>query len=427
LGRGEFLAVLWPALFPLLVLLLATAFFSAAETAFFSLQGETITSLRESKSRKARLVAALMDAQRDFLATILLGGMVTSTLFYAGVSLVTYRVVEEGRGTLAGIIAVAGLVAAIVLGEIIPKAIALTFNRTVALAMSAPLYGVFRALEPVTRAVGPLVRALTAAGLRLTPASRRISREELSMLVDTTQSQGHMAPHEGEMIEEVMNLGQTRVREIMVPRVDIVALEKSAGVSDLVEAFRKTRRTKIPVYDGDIDHIIGVAHLKNALLAAPGTLSDVTGPAHYVPEFKTAENLLYEFREKRFTVAIVVDEYGGTAGIVTLADVAGEIVGPLGDEYEAPEKPVEEVSPGRYRMAGDISIRDWQELFNVDIGHERLSTLGGFLVLLLGRIPRVGDTVTYRNIRFTIEDVRKHRIVSVIAGLESEEEGGRQR
>lgn len=421
------MAVLWPALFPLLALILAAAFFNAAETAFFSLQGETIQSLRESKSHRGHIVASLMDAQRDFLATILLSSMITSTLFYAGVSLVAYRIAEEGRGTLAGIVAVGGLVAAIVLGEIIPKAIALTFNRTVALAMSAPLYAVFKALGPVTRAVAPLVRTLTAAGLRLAPAPKRISREELSMLVDTTESQGHMAPHEGEMIEEVMNLGQTRVREIMVPRVDIVALEKGAGINDLIEVFRKTRRTKVPVYDGDIDHIIGVAFLKNALLGAPASLSDVTGPAYYVPEFKTAENLLYEFREKRITVAIVVDEYGGTAGIVTLADAAGEIVGPLSDEYEAPARPVEEVSPGRYRLAGDISIRDWQELFNVDIGHERLSTLGGFLVLLLGRIPRVGDTVTYRNIRFTIEDVRKHRIVSVIAGLETEEERGRAR
>jgi CBS domain containing-hemolysin-like protein len=293
--------------------------------------------------------------------------------------------------------------------------------------VSVPLYGVHVVLRPVTQAVGPLVRALSVIVLRAVGAPGRISRDELSMLVDTTSSQGHIPPHEGEMIEEVMTLGETRVRELMVPRVDIVALPRTAGIMDLIEAFRRTRRTKMPVYDGDIDHIIGIAYVKNALLGRPEALTDVIAPTYYVPEFKTAENLLYEFQKNRTTIAVVVDEYGGTAGIVTIADVAGEIVGPLSDEYEAPERLVEELGPGKYRLAGDLSIRDWEQLFNIDIGNERLSTLGGFIVMLLGRIPRVGDAVTYRNVRFVVDEVRRHRIVSVTAMLEGEEERGRAR
>jgi putative hemolysin len=157
--------------------------------------------------------------------------------------------------------------------------------------------------------------------------------------------------------------------------------------------------------------------VKSALLGSPETLAEVTGPANFVPEVKTAEDLLYDFQKNRITVSVVVDEYGGTAGIVTLADVAGEIVGPISDEYEAPQELVEEVSPGLYRLAGDLSIKDWEELFNTDVKNERLSTLGGFIVLLLGRMPRAGDTVTWQNIRFQVEEVKRHRIVSVLAGL----------
>jgi len=405
-------------LLPFMALLLAaSAFFSASETALFSLQREVVAQLAARASRRAQLAVRLLAVPRELLATILFGNLIVNTLFYSLAALAAYHLAAEGRHLAASIVGAAGLVLVIVFGEILPKAVALAFNRTFALAVSVPLYGVYALLRPVRYAVGGIVRAITAAALRVIRPPARITREELSMLVETTGLQGHIPPQDGEMIEGVMGLGETRVRDVLVPRVDIVACPKDASVNDLIDIFRRTRRTKIVVYDGDIDHTVGIAYVKDAVLDDAKTLAEVTRPVIYVPEAKTAESLLYEFQKKGITIAVIVDEYGGTAGIVTLSDLAREIVGPIGDEYEPPEELVRQLSPASYRLAGDLSIKEWNELFDAYVDEERLSTLAGFVVMLLGRLPRVGDQVVYRNIRFTVDEMRRHRIVSIRAEL----------
>ncbi len=414
------------AVFPfLLVLLLLSAFFSAAETAFFSLQRETVLSFKNGNRRRGHLVAQLLETPRELLATILFGNLVVNVLFYSMTALAAYNSAKEGHGAVAVATGAGGLVAVIIFGEVLPKAVALSFGEGLSQLVAGPLYVVYQLLRPVRYGVGALVRALTVVAMRVVNPPRRITREELSMLVEVTREQGHIPPHEGEMIEEVMGLSETRVREVMAPRVDIVAVEEGATLEELVEVFRKTRRTKVPVYRETIDHIRGIAYVKKALLGPAESLKEVTGPVTFVPEAKTAESLLYEFQKTRLKMAVVVDEYGGTAGVVTLADLVEEIVGPIGDEYEAPERLVEEMGPGRYRLAGDLSIREWNELFNTDLESERLSTLGGFVVYLLGHMPRRGDTADYQNVRFTVEEVRKHRIVSLRTELLDENGAGR--
>ena len=417
---------LWAAALLLAVLLALSAFFSGSETAFFSLQRETLLEFEASSRRKANLAARLLSAPGELLATILFGNLVVNVLFYSMTALMAYKLALNGRGTTAAAVGAGALATVIIFGEVVPKAAALAFRKSISQLFAPGLFIAYVILRPVRFSVGALVRTLTSVVLRVVSPPGRITREELSMLVEVTREQGHIPPREGEMIEEVMGLGETRVREVMVPRVDIVALPEGSPLRDLVEVFHRTRRTKIPVYSGDIDHITGIAYVKAALLGPAEGLSDVTEAAIFVPEAKTAESLLNEFQRNRTKVAVVVDEYGGTAGIVTLADLVEEIVGPMADEYEAPEPLVEEFAPGRYRLAGDLSIREWNELFNADLESERLSTLGGFVVYLLGHMPRKGDTVTYRNVRFTVEQVRRHRIVSLRAELleEAAGEGG---
>jgi putative hemolysin len=409
-------------------LLVASAFFSASETALFSLQRDVVAELASSKSRRAQLAAALLAVPRELLATILFGNLIVNMLFYSFAALTAWRLAESGKHLAAGVVGAAGLFTVILFGEILPKTLALAFNRMIALNVSLPLYGIYTVLRPVRYLAGAVVRVLTTVTLRIARPPSRITREELSMLVESTSLQGHIPPQEGEMIEGVMGLGETRVSDILVPRVDIVACPRDTGPEGLIEIFRKTRRTKIVVYEGDIDHTVGIAYVKDCILDDVKSIDEVMRPAFYVPEAKTAESLLFELRQKRMTIAVVVDEYGGTAGIVALADLAREIVGPIGDEYEAPEKLVEEIAPGRYRLAGDISLKEWNELFDTYVEEEKLSTLGGFVVMLLGRVPRVGDKAVYENIRFTVEEMRKHRIVSIRAELLDEladEAGGR--
>ncbi len=405
-------------------LLVASAFFSSSETALFSLQRETVTRLSEDKSRRSRLVARLLSTPRELLTTILFGNLLVNTSFYAVTTLAAYRLAHSGRHAAAGLVGVLGLVLVIVFGEITPKAMALSFNEPVARLVSAPLFAVYTLLRPVRYAVGALVRTLTTLALRVIRPPGRITREELSMLVEATRVQGHIPPQEGEMIEGVMGLDETRVRELMAPRVDIIGCDASETVEALIEVFRRTRRTKIVVYEGDIDNVVGIAYVKEALLSPIKTLREVTRSVMFVPEAKTAEALLFDFQKTHATIAVVVDEYGGTAGVVTLADLAEEIVGPIGDEYEAPEQMVEELADGGYRLAGDLALKEWNELFDVPVEDERLSTLGGFIVMLLGRVPRAGDSVVYRNVHFSVEQVRRHRIIFVTARLVEDPSAG---
>ena len=335
----------------LLVLLALSAFFSGSETAFFSLQRETVLSYRKDPRKSANRVAQLLGTPRELLATILFGNLIVNVLFYSTTAVIAYDLALSQRQGYAALVTAGGLVSVIIFGEVVPKAAALAFRKRLSLFMAEPLFVVYTILRPVRYLVGAVVRVLTAGALRAIGAPRRITREELSMLVEVTRSQGHIPPQEGEMIEEVMGLSETRVREVMVPRVDIVAVPAAAEISDLLELFRRTRRAKIPVYSGDLDHIEGIAQVKHALLGDPATLRDVIEKPVYVPETKTVESLLKEFQTNRAKMAVVVDEYGGTAGIVTLSDLIEEIVGPLGDEYDQPETFVEEVAPGRWRLA----------------------------------------------------------------------------
>ncbi|MHC4711875.1 MAG: hemolysin family protein [Planctomycetota bacterium] len=417
---------LWITLPLLAVLLALSAFFSGSETAFFSLQRETVLAFRKDLRRGANRVAQLLETPRELLATILFGNLIVNVLFYSTTAVIAYGLARAGSRAYAALVGAGGLLAVVIFGEVVPKAAALAFRTRVSVLSAEPLFLIYTLLRPVRYAVGALVKALTAVALRVVGPPGRITREELSMLVEVTRAQGHIPPQEGEMIEEVMGLSETRLREVMVPRVDVVAIPAAADIDELLDLFAGTRRTKIPVYRGDLDHIDGIAQVKRALLEPVKDLSEVIEKPLYVPEVKTVEGLLREFQGNRAKMAVVVDEYGGTAGIVTLTDLVAEIVGPLGDEYDQPETLVEEIGAGRYRLAGDLSIKEWNELFDVDLDNEKLSTLGGFVIYLLGRVPRKGDAATYRNVIFTVEEVHRHRIRSLIAELVEETDAGRR-
>ncbi len=419
---------LWASIPLLAILLAASAFFSGSETALFSLQRETLTAFRKSPSRRARRVADLLTTPREILATILFGNLIVNVLFYAITAVMAWDLAQQGRGGLAAALGVGSLFAVIIFCEVVPKAVSLSYRKALSQLISGPLMTIYYILAPVRYVVGALVSAITRAVLRVAGRPKRITREELSMLLEVASSQGHIPPHEGEMIEEVMGLNQTRIREVMTPRVDMVSIGEDSPLEELVALFERTSRSRVPVCRGDLDHIIGIAQVKRALLEPASSLAEIMDEPLFMPTFKTAESLLNEFQRRRAKMAIVVDEYGGTAGLVTLADLVEEIVGPLSDEYEQPQQLVTELPEGGYRLAGDLSLREWNELFGEDLENERLSTLGGFIVYLLGRVPRKGDTVEHGNVRFTVEDVARHRIVTVRAELISHDapEGGQQ-
>jgi len=413
------------------LLLAASAFFSGSETALFFLSRDQRRRFRSAASPLRRLAARLMDDPRAVLVTVLFGNMTVNVGFFVMSVMLSERIASEfpARAGLwrAAIFVVAPL-AVIVLGEVTPKSLAATMPARLAPLVSVPVAVLGWVLMPLRlvlglAVVGPMQRLIT--GRR--PMSRpHVTTEELQAIVEISEREGAVSRDESEMLTEVLELADLRVREVMTPRVEIVACDVRTPAPRLLDPFRQSRHSKIVVYEGAIDEVRGVVYAKTAFLEPDRPLATLLRPVHYVPETKTVESLLQEFRAMRIQFALVVDEYGGVAGLVTLEDCLEEIVGEIEDETDRPAgEAVQRLGPAEYLLAGNLSIRSWADLFDQDRpeGGGRYTTVAGFVTSLLGRVPHEGDTVAWRNLEFVVEEVRRHRVTRVRLRLREGAEG----
>jgi CBS domain containing-hemolysin-like protein len=218
-----------------------------------------------------------------------------------------------------------------------------------------------------------------------------------------------------------MELTDLRVGDIMVPRVDMICCDIDAPRAGLIRMIQDKRLRRVPVYERDVDHILGVVQAKRVLLSPDRPLREMVVPVPFVPQAANLERTLLQLRVKRSQLAVVVDEYGGTAGLVTLEDILEEMVGDIPDRHgTAAGPPVRKTSPGQYVIDGDLGVHEWDDVFGTDLRRRRISTVGGFVTSLLGRIPAVGDTVEYRNLCFTVLSVRRRRIEQLQLELREE-------
>jgi len=395
----------------LLVLLCSSGFLSGSETALFSLSRAQLYRFRHGKGA-GRLAAALMDKPRRLLNTLLLGNTLVNTA-YAAVSAVA--IIELGRAGAPGwFIAAAPIVSLLVLilvGEVTPKMLAFAAGVRLAPISATVLVALERLFRPILWLlemvlVVPLTRILAPR-----PSGRAdISVKELAVLLDLSARRGLIAHDANALLQEIIGLTEIKVSEIMVPRVDVTAYDVEGPPAGLAKLLAATRHRKIPVYERDMDHVLGAVHAKQLLLEPTAPLRTLVAKLPFVPATANLERLLILFRVTRTQMAIVVDEYGGTAGLVTLEDVLEEIVGDIAESHEVRRGPaVEEVSQEEYVVDGDLAIHEWGEAFGIDLSGRRISTIGGFVTSLLGRIPHPGDTARYRNLEFTVESLRRRR------------------
>jgi CBS domain containing-hemolysin-like protein len=235
-----------------------------------------------------------------------------------------------------------------------------------------------------------------------------------------SQKRGLIGKDETALLQEVLELTDLRAGNIMVPRVDMVAIEVNEPVESLLDIVRRQRITKLPVYENDLDHVIGFAHAKKILTNPGKSLRELLDPIPFVPESARLETVLLQFRATRTQIAVVVDEYGGAAGMITLEDILEEIVGDIADERESEGPMVQSVAPREWLVDGDMPIHEWVQAFPTELGAARYSTVGGFVMSLLGDIPSVGQKVRYHNISFTIEAMRRRRIALLRVRLDEE-------
>ncbi|HUS73665.1 MAG TPA: hemolysin family protein [Sedimentisphaerales bacterium] len=402
----------------MLLLLAGSAFFSGVETAFFNLSRRQVNLLSQSKHKLQKLVARLLNKPKQLLSCLLFGNMTVNVLFYAVASVLAIRMGEQIGAGAAAITAFISFAVLVLFGEILPKSLAYANSKSISVAAALPLVlclQIYAPLQFVFRVfmVEPALRLLLGPAQRTKP----ISTGEFKSLIKQVQKRGLISADENKLLAEIVEFGFLKVRHVMRPRVDMVACDVSDSAELASEKMLKNHLTKLPVYVRTIDNVVGLVYLRQLLLEGDTTLDKIVQPVDFVPEQKTVESLLEFFRKMGMDTAIVVDEYGGIAGLVRLEDIAEELLGPI--EITEGMEPVESIGPFEYRLAGDISIHDWAEAFGIDPEEAKISTIGGLVTVLLGKIPKSGDVAYLKNLKFTVERVQKHRIETIILTLEA--------
>lgn len=403
----------WPAL---ALLLCASAFASGSETALFALT-------LEQRERAGERVLRLLRDPQALLVTLLLCNLAVNILFFAVVSGLVPRgepYEELGWGALA-------LFAVVFLGEIVPKALALHLALPVARLCALPVETLVLGGRPLGRAVQFVLRLVLRALGDVAREEPPITADSLGEVLEQSASHGLIGVGEADLLAEVVELEGLRVGEIMTPRVDLLTLDLEASEDDNLQIVARAlarRQTWLAAIRGQPDDLVGIVRLRDLLREDDRPLAEIVRPALFVPEVASVLGLLKQLRERKGTEAIVIDEYGGTAGAVTIEAVFEEIVGDLRVEGEAQEAPVEALGDGRFRVSGSLSIRDWNEQFGCHVVPEGFETVGGFVTALLGRIPRAGDRVRAHGLVTQVREVRGRRVTSVDMYIEDPQGAG---
>ncbi len=411
------------------VLLVLSGFFSGSETALFSLTRLQRMQLQASDTFAGSVVTTLLSETRALLITLLMSNMTVNVLYFVvSTWLLMHAQREQLMGPVAlGAVSVAPLVAIILLGEVLPKLVASRSSVTCSRLAAVPLLTVHRVLTPIR---------LIASGLVITPLARLIApttqpealtADELATLLEQSQSQGVIDPQEQRLLRQVLELGEVRVSELMTPRVDIEAFDLDQAPVELIALFERTNLRQVPAYRGDLDHIEGFIRARRALLYPPSSkleLNSLIEPATFVPEQQRADQLLSELRKAGKAIAVVVDEYGGTAGIVTLEDAAEYLVGDIAGGYDSGSEPmVERLGPGRWRVSAELSTRNWAQAFGQSVPADMLKalgevhTLGGLVMAVLGRAAEAGDKATFGNLELCVDSLDGRRIEHITVSL----------
>ncbi len=396
----------------LAILLLLSGFFSAAETAITTLWPWKIKELARKEGPGSPFALLEQDVTR-FLTTILVGNNLVNI---AATALVT-DVATKLYGS-AGVGIATGVMTALVLffGEITPKSLAVHHAGRLARIVVRPIYWLSILLYPVGRFfswTSSLILRLVGLEPRSEPL---VTEEELKLILAGAERSGAIEEEEENMIKGVLELEETQVKEIMVPRVEIVAIEAQASLKEFLDLVREHRFSRYPVYKESIDQVTGVAIVKDLLdYVEDGQLDRVRVEAiahepYFVPESMSVWDLLVELRKRKFHMAIVVDEFGGTAGLVTLEDIIEEIVGDIYDETDEIEKSIQELPGGGLLVEGQYALDDLADRLGVEFPEGDYETLSGFLYEQFGRIPETGEAIAWNGFRFTVAEADRRRI-----------------
>ncbi len=408
-------------LFGLAALLGCSALLTGAEAAYFSIGRARLAELAKTEDGvEPSPIVPLLRNPNELLVTLLVG----ITLINIGASALAASVAERMFGRAGLGIAIGAMVFLLtVIGEVLPMTLAVEHPRQFSMLANRPVAWLSRLLAPVRG----LLAGLTALTLRVVGSERtagepEVSEEELRTLVDVGAREGVVERTEREMIHGVFELEDTSVREVMVPRLDMFCLDVDTPPADLLPALREHLHSRVPVYQESIDQTVGVLYTKDLLphhrgLPSGFDLRAHLHPPYFVPESKRADALLREFQAKKLHLAIVVDEFGGTAGLVTLEDLLEELVGEIRDEYDEEERLIHKLDARSWRVAGKLGIDELNAATGLTIPQESFDTVGGWVMDLFGRVPHRGERLETPHVRVVVEKVERTRVVEVLVSL----------
>jgi putative hemolysin len=395
------------------LLLLVSGFFSGSETALFSLTPHQRRTLNQRGGFLGANVRSLLSNQRALLVTLLLGNMVVN-IFYASLALIAAAQVAHVTGSRGSFIAVelGALLGLIIVGEVVPKNFAISSPVFFAKWCSPIMLGFFRLLGPVRVFFEYVTRFFVAIFTR-GKRDEKLGPRDMEALAEAGRAAGVLGEEAGSMLAEVPALRAIKVKEVMIPRTDVVFFDVRKGREALEEIFRSSNHTRLPVCEDSRDNLLGFIDGKDVFIHRDRDIRELIRPPFFMPESAAAEDLLREFRLNKRAMAIVVDEYGGVNGLVTIEDALETIVGEIADEHDRVGRLFRKMGDGNYIVSGTMNLRDFLEHFELERTDEKADTVAGYVISLHGDVPSIGTEVSDERFTFVVRRMAGNRVAVI--------------
>ncbi|MGO1651810.1 hemolysin family protein [Senegalia sp. (in: firmicutes)] len=404
----------------LFILIILSAIFSSSETAITTLKIAKIRKLRETNEKKALLLERIKKQINMMLSTILIGNNLVNILATAILTEITVEVFKGSSSTLISTAIMTIII--LIFGEITPKTYAAQNPEKVSILIARPLVVLSFIFKPVLIILNFITGFfIKLMGGDINHTGPFVTEEEIRSLVDVGEEEGVVKLQEKEMIENIFEIDHIDVGDVMVPRIDIIAVSEDDTMEDALEKITKFGHSRIPVYKESIDNIVGILYAKDVLPFIgyknveinETKIIDIMRNAYYVPETKKVNKLLRELQFNKVHMAIVLDEYGGTEGLVTIEDILEEIVGDILDEYDVDIDLIEKINENTFNVKAEVSLEDINEIFLTDFPEEEFDSLGGYIFNTLGRVPIKGDKLENSKISIIVKKVTNRRVILV--------------
>ena len=404
-------------------LLALSAFFSSSETAMMAVNKIRVRNLADAGLSSAQTLMKVLDNQPKMLSAILIGNNIVNI---SASSLATILVTRAFGDMYVGVGTGILTLLVLIFGEITPKTSATLYSETMALRFAKPIYMIMQVLTPVIFIVDKLSQGVLRL-LHVDPNKKQdaITEDELCTIVEVSHEEGVIESDEKKMIYNVFDFGDSVAKDIMVPRIDMTFIDVDATFSEVIEVFREVKYTRYPVYEETTDNVIGIINIKDLLLTENQKkfcIRDYLREPLYTYEFKKTAELMVELRKTQNNIAIVLDEYGATAGLITLEDMLEEIVGEIRDEYDEDEEDlIRRIGPREYVVEAAMKLDDLNDQLGLDLESEDYDSIGGFIIGLLDHLPEEGEEVTHKTLRFVVDKVDRNRIDKIHLYIQEEE------